>query len=365
MEFLKLNSGSSTFLNLARVIAAQFVVIGHLLSWLKIFPKLQPPFLPYMQGIGVVVFFILSGFLIPYSTVLKLKQNPKYSFKDFFIERFSRIFVSLIPCILIVVVIDSLYINFYPTLYEFYDGFNFKTFIGNLLMLEDNPFYKTVSFMNIVPFGSARPFWTLAIEWWIYFWFAYLFLEIFIKKKTNLLSVLILAFFSIIPLSNFIFGIGGGLFLPWCCGALLFILWPFFNRLNQHKLLSITSAIALLFLMFIHYRKTFFIYVEPYYVMYLSLFIMILLVLSNSIDIKEKTKKVIQFFADYSFTLYLLHYSLLNFFLVIFKPETNKLTFLILSFLVVNLFSIVVAKYTEMKYKVVRSFLIKKFASNE
>lgn len=65
MEFKKLNSGSSTFLNLARVVSAQFVVIGHLIKGLAILPKIQPPYIPFLQGIGVVVFFILSGFLIP------------------------------------------------------------------------------------------------------------------------------------------------------------------------------------------------------------------------------------------------------------------------------------------------------------
>jgi len=364
MEFIKLNSGSSNFFNITRVLASQAVLLGHLFSWLNIFPKLQPPYLPHIQSVGVVVFFILSGFLIPYSTVLKVKQNPNYSFKDFFIERFSRIYVSLLPCILIVLLIDFVCVTYFPSNYEYYSGFNFKNFVGNLLMLENNPFHKTYDFTYFIPFGSARPFWTLAIEWWIYFWFGYLYLVIFLKNKSNLLNIIILILFSIVPFYNFMFGMGGGLFLPWCLGVLIFMLWPFFNKLKNKKTLIVFLIITFLVVIFYQYRRVFFLYVEPYFVMYLAFVMMLGLIFFHSIKIGPKMSKVIQYLADYSFTLYLLHYSFINLFTTFIEPE-NKILFMIISFVSINVISAIVANFTEMNYKKFRSFLANKFIRNE
>ncbi|MEI6522767.1 MAG: acyltransferase family protein [Bacteroidota bacterium] len=361
MEFKKLNSGSSTFLNLARVVSAQFVVIGHLIRGLAIFPKIQPPYIPFLQGIGVVVFFILSGFLIPYSTVLKLKQNPKYSFKEFFIERFSRIFISLVPCLLFIVLIDLSTIIFNPNQYHFYDTFNIKNFIGSLLMLEENPFYKLSNLLYIESFGSGRPFWTLAIEWWIYFWFGFLYLEIINKQNANLKNIFILAFFSIVPFSNFISGRGEGLMLPWCCGTLIFIIWPFFQKINFNKFLVFVTSVFLLYLIWIRFNATQFRYVEPYYVLLLSFLILVLLGFSHHLIITNKMKLIIQYFADFSFTLYLIHYTLIYFAFQFLNVFNDKYLFFICCFLFVNLVSISLAKHTEMKYKILRSYLIKKF----
>ena len=59
-----LSDGSSVTLNLIRMLSAQVVVIGHLARGMGLLPGLQPPHAPYMQNVAVVIFFILSGFLI-------------------------------------------------------------------------------------------------------------------------------------------------------------------------------------------------------------------------------------------------------------------------------------------------------------
>ena len=66
MEFRKISTESSTLLDFIRG-AAQLVVVGHGISFSGIAPYLQQPRFPYLQNIAVLVFFIISGFVISYS----------------------------------------------------------------------------------------------------------------------------------------------------------------------------------------------------------------------------------------------------------------------------------------------------------
>ncbi|MCW2120021.1 acyltransferase family protein [Flavobacterium sp. 7A] len=64
----------------------------------------EPNWLPDYAGFGwtgVDLFFVLSGFLISSQLFLKIKQEKKISYKDFFLKRIFRI----IPAYLTVVVI--------------------------------------------------------------------------------------------------------------------------------------------------------------------------------------------------------------------------------------------------------------------
>jgi peptidoglycan/LPS O-acetylase OafA/YrhL len=83
--------------------------------------------------------------------------------------------------------------------------------MGNIFMLQDYPGFLFLPDFSISSFGSARPFWTLAIEWWIYLSFGYLILVFLKKDKLSLLNILILLFFSVVPVFNLIIGRGNGL----------------------------------------------------------------------------------------------------------------------------------------------------------
>ena len=74
MKEYKLKEGSSVILDFIRGASAQVVVIGHGISFFGIFTFLHEPNFPWMQNIAVLIFFLLSGFLIPYSTIRKKKQ---------------------------------------------------------------------------------------------------------------------------------------------------------------------------------------------------------------------------------------------------------------------------------------------------
>lgn len=336
------------------------VVFGHITSWILLWPKTMPPYLPSLQCVGVVIFFILSGFLIPYSTILKTKQDPNYSFKEFFIERFARIYTSLIPCLIFILIMDLIQIYFSNKPFGYSNAFDLKTFFGNLLMLEDAPPFFQEYVLNVTSFGSGRPLWTLAIEWWIYFWFGYLFLKIYKNKSYSIIDLALMVIFSIVPYYNFVNGRGDGLMLPWLMGLVLLFCWPYFIQLSRKKIFTFLIIGLLAVLMFRQYRRTFFEYVEPYFVLLLTLSMALILAMFHDLKLKPKVISIIQRIADYSFTIYLIHYSIVDLLLNFIGDKMPKIPFLLLSFAISNLISYLIAQFTEMKYKSVRD-LLKKF----
>lgn len=161
MELRKLPSESSSLLDFVRGGAAQLVVVGHGISFTGVAPYLKQPNFPWVRNIAVLVFFILSGFLITYSLLGKAKKDD-YQYFNYLVDRSARIYATFLPALVFVLFIDFLSIRLSESGYRYWSAFDVKTFVGNLFLLQDFPG------LPITSFGSARPFWTLAIEWWIY-----------------------------------------------------------------------------------------------------------------------------------------------------------------------------------------------------
>lgn len=210
----------SLWLDLIRALAAQAVLVGHLLSYF--YP------MAYLQNGAVMVFFFLSGYLIAMSVEAK-RRLKTYTFKQFLFKRLSRIYIVFLPAIFFVVVIDSLFILTQPQLYRFYASFNLKTLLTNLLMLQYWP---------SVPFGSGRQFWALPLLWWSYLSYGAL-----VLSRRKWLAI----FFGIIPLYSLFYGRGQGLVLVWILGAAIYYL---FNKKttikrHNHQLVNILSGYSL------------------------------------------------------------------------------------------------------------------------
>lgn len=107
------------YFDVVRAFSAQIVVIGHSLNILLpgLFMSRQADGgygtkagILYVQNVGVVLFFVLSGFLVTKSVVRK-QSNPKYGFNQYAVERFSRVFVPLVPAIILVGLLDAVLIK--------------------------------------------------------------------------------------------------------------------------------------------------------------------------------------------------------------------------------------------------------------
>jgi peptidoglycan/LPS O-acetylase OafA/YrhL len=179
---------ASVFLNIVRLAACELIVISHFITRYQ--PRVLDSFFfgGMLGGAGVFMFFAISGFLISYTLLQKL-QNKQYGFRNYFIDRFSRIYSGLLPALLFTAaIVGAIYLvnpAYFNYLTEAESPPSLQTFAATLGMVEMFPnglFNATASVALGAPFTSAviGPFgfngvlWSLMAEWWIYMFFGWL-----------------------------------------------------------------------------------------------------------------------------------------------------------------------------------------------
>lgn len=214
------------YLNLVRAVAAQIVLFGHASHY-----YLDGRFLASgrLETLGVLVFFLLSGFLICTSVLQKWEQTD-YRFEHYVIDRFCRIFSAYAPALIFVAAVDGT-LRAMPA-YPYGDSYTPGTWLGNLAMLQDYPVFQVLRRLGVAdqpwfirPFGSGRPFWTVAIEWWIYLFFGYVAFFTLRGRPLTVRSLLILGLLAVVPIYNAMGGVGDCLTLVWALGAGVALLW--------------------------------------------------------------------------------------------------------------------------------------------
>lgn len=173
---------ASVLLDLLRGIAALLVLLGHWRNLLFYdYPQLTAHkvllFLPYgLSTAGhqaVVIFFVLSGYLIS-GSVFRMFERDQWSWRGYLTHRLVRLWVVLIPGLLLCALWDNLGIHLHvaPNLYQ---GLVGNHLIGNIRnALTTRIFFGNVFFLQsvLVPvFGSNGPLWSLANEFWYYLLF--------------------------------------------------------------------------------------------------------------------------------------------------------------------------------------------------
>jgi len=175
----KLSTAASASLDIMRAVAACAVMFGHLRTLFFVdFQHLQKQSWPLdalyiLTGFGhqsVMVFFVLSGFLIS-STVIRSHVIGEWSWRDYAINRATRLYVVLVPGLLFGLMWDLLGSWLFASkgIYTHalkdlgtqvpLQNLTLGTFLGNLFFLQ-TIFCQT--------FGSNGPLWSLANEFWYY-----------------------------------------------------------------------------------------------------------------------------------------------------------------------------------------------------
>jgi peptidoglycan/LPS O-acetylase OafA/YrhL len=225
---MKINKVTSEFLDFLRWFSAFVVVFGHIrrvcfvpYSMLENKNILIQTFY-FLTGYGhaaVIVFFVLSGFLVG-GQLLEIIPNGTFTFSKYFIKRVVRLYTVLIGALLVSAILDYIRIIYFQTpdtLSIFseagvnrweYNRLTISIGIGNFFMLQE----------SITPvFGSNSPLWSLAYEFWYYFLMPFLMIPFFsvYKKGYRIIAGLLLISICIL-LSNKILLY----FLVWVIGAL-------------------------------------------------------------------------------------------------------------------------------------------------
>ncbi len=155
--------GLSLYLELLRLLAATEVVLFHINGF-----ALLGGHRAAWNAFGheaVVVFFVLSGFVIAFAA-----QTREKTPKAYLISRLTRIYSVAVPCLLATLLFDRIGQALMPQLYEglVTDGSALVRLVLGSLFLNESWTLSAQMFSN-------TPYWSIAYEFWYYMIFAGLF----------------------------------------------------------------------------------------------------------------------------------------------------------------------------------------------
>jgi peptidoglycan/LPS O-acetylase OafA/YrhL len=314
-----------------------------------------------VQNFAVLIFFVLSGFLISYSTDHKIKRRAGYGFRAYFIDRFARIYVTLLPALLIVLLLDTVSRYFYPTAYAYEASYNLTTFFGNLLMLQDLPGIPQIIGQRMTSFGSGQPFWTLAIEWWIYMFFGWCLLRIFLPARRRLTDWVVLVPLLVVPSFNMWGGKGNGLMMTWLLGALAYLVIKsgYLSNVTRKQTLLLVGWLTVLGTMrFYKTGKEF----DPILAFLATAVIMLLVHFFATVTWPRLLAWFSRTNAAFSYTLYLTHYSILDLMRTHFGDSLSPWTLVLLGMIISTIVAAAVGLYIETTLTVrVKAYLHRRF----
>ena len=315
------------FFDAVRALSAQIVLVGHSLNIFvpATFMVLRGGhYRPghgifYMQNLGVLLFFVLSGFLVSRSALSKMR-SPTWGYGDYLLERVARIFVPFVPVVLLVSVADRLVLGGHDTPFIRLD-LDRWTVVTNLTMLYNN---RAVEFVQKVtglpldtrPIGSAAPFWSVVIEFWIYIFFGLLLLRVLRDRRLGVLGLGALLVAGAVVLDTVQHH--KGLVMAWCVGLAYAVLTSRTAVVHRsvHRVVGVAGLVLAVLLL---RRGDWNVYDEG---VALALGCGVLSswlgftggATSTSADLAQRRRPVrttVTYLSDSSYSLYLVHFSIL------------------------------------------------------
>lgn len=164
----------STYLDLLRISAAAAVFLGHL-SWRAI----SGGFLWQLQSYGhsaVIVFFVLSGFVISYAA-----DTKERTLFDFSVARLGRLYSVVLPAIFLTLVCDAIGTAHNPAVYDLARETQpaWRLLLGFLFLTQSWGHFSLL---------SNEPYWSLPYEFWYYAIFA---AAMFLKGWQRIIGLLV------------------------------------------------------------------------------------------------------------------------------------------------------------------------------
>jgi peptidoglycan/LPS O-acetylase OafA/YrhL len=305
---------ATAFLDTLRGIAANLVLLSHVLL---VFFDNQVTY--QGRGVAVITLFVLSGFLITRSLMYRAKK-PGPHMPAFLADRVARIMTPLVPVLLLIAVLNATLIHTQWSL----DGLStgFVALLGNLLLLFDYPLFQLLDiaqfdvWWRIRPYNTAEPFWTVAIEFWIYIAASLLVFGVLLRERIRTGYLCLLALISLpVFIWNAADGAGKALSLVWLVGGVAGFVVVYMgtdSKAARSKTLAMCvvayGALSLTARIFKHGF-------DPYDLqtafLMTVIFLGIFLRLNQAVRVWKIPAAVAKFFASYSYSLYLVHNTVL------------------------------------------------------
>jgi peptidoglycan/LPS O-acetylase OafA/YrhL len=170
VQFLDQRSAASYAIDLIRAVAAISVMLFHVRSQLYVGigqahrATLLTKIAYFATSIGsewVMVFFVLSGFLIAQSVVRSIRDD-RWSWRAYLINRVVRLWMVLLPALLLTAFWDRLGVSLFTAAGYGEPVLNWQVFLGNLFFLNGPAAPQ---------YGTNVPLWSLPYEFWYYMLF--------------------------------------------------------------------------------------------------------------------------------------------------------------------------------------------------
>jgi peptidoglycan/LPS O-acetylase OafA/YrhL len=207
-------------LDKVRWMSAALVAAGHAIAILNDQVHGSPILnaVAQMRSPAVIVFFVLSGYLVG---GVVIRDFANFQLRRYALARFARIYIVLVPAVLLTVLIDGAVFHFdhlNPLFSQVWQGgalgdtpifsrYTLARAIASVLCLEP---------LIAAPIGSAGSFWSLGNEWIYYFAFPALFAAGFRLGGFRTATVLTFASAFLVALVS---RIEAAFWLVWLAGA--------------------------------------------------------------------------------------------------------------------------------------------------
>jgi peptidoglycan/LPS O-acetylase OafA/YrhL len=346
--------------------AAFAVLISHwryflFLDWPQLtYKPLWLKLLYFFSGFGhqaVVIFFVMSGYLIGGIVLTRFREND-WSWKRYSFDRLTRLGVVLLPALLLCLLWDEIGIHLFHGGW-LYSGnsqlaemtavnHSLPTFLGNCAFLQ------TV----LVPrFGSNFPLWSLASEFWYYAMFPLVVLGGEKYGVAGRIACLVLLIgIAYMTRHQILAG-----FAVWLMGTSVFY-FPPKQRIGVRVTILFVSmtSIAILGLLAMHRAGHVQRHLSDLILGVLFSIALYFLVHGTTI-VGDRYQRVAKFIAGSSYTLYLLHFPLLVCILAAmgrrWQPDAPHLAFGVGLLALIYLYALVVARLFESKTDNIKQWL--------
>jgi peptidoglycan/LPS O-acetylase OafA/YrhL/predicted ATP-grasp superfamily ATP-dependent carboligase len=324
-----MNRSFSLYLDLVRIISALLVVLYH--SNIRLLSVDKLPLSTHGHA-AVIVFFVLSGYVIAHIT--STRENTPL---EYWSSRLARFYSLALPAVLLTPLLDSLGEAMAPQFY----GDRTTHDLAWLRILTSLAFLNEVWTLSIMSFSNV-PYWSLCYEFWYYVLFAIL---TFTRGRKRVL------WFGAVALL-----IGPKILLlapAWATGVLLHR-WTTLHRIGRGAGAVLLAGSCIGYALFHHYQLT-----EAgsawlrqivgahwhqqfaFSRYFMTDYLLAIIVACHFVGVRalapplERLATVIRPLAAYTFSIYLLHQPLIQFYAALFNGDPGGPWFYIVTMLAV------------------------------
>ena len=308
-------------------------------------------FITRLGNEAVLVFFVLSGFLVGGRAMQRILNND-IDLRSYFIDRFTRIMLPLLASLLLVVIIDTIIKKPIP----------FKDIIGSLFSLQG----------IVSSNGFNAPLWSLAYEVWFYILIGCLMIICRNKNSKNVINV-----FFVLAICIYVFSKLNTMYL------LILFMGTFAFLLPRESIKHLKSKIFILLILlgcafvlgqltsetrslnlsvfsFLDRKAT-----SVFLAFIAALLVHHLIVAKPQKKIWIKVESISSKFSDFSYTLYLTHYPLMYLLTYFGFPKSEQINMTSISYYLIEVLISLVVAYLIYLVSEKRTSTVKKYIKKQ